>query len=79
MRRVAPGTRTAAEVPVGRFSLSDENALQLLCDVHATYPQAPVGLISGDGADDVTDVVGLAGGTAVVVKPCAVEDVSTLR
>jgi DNA-binding response OmpR family regulator len=60
------------------FSLSDENALQLLCDLHAMHPQAPVGLITGDAPDDVADVVGLAGGTAVVVKPCAAADVSVL-
>jgi two-component system, OmpR family, KDP operon response regulator KdpE len=60
------------------FSLSDENALQLLCDLHAMHPQAPVGLITGDAPDDVADVVGLAGGTAVVVKPCALADVSAI-
>ena len=60
------------------FSLSDENALQLLHDLHAMHPQAPVGLITGDAPDDVADVVGLAGGTAVVVKPCAGEDLRAL-
>ena len=50
------------------FSIGDENSLQFLYDLHAMCPRTPVGLITGDAPDDVADVVGLAGGTAVVVK-----------
>ena len=60
------------------FSVVDETAFQLLCDLHAMHPHAPVGLITGDAPDDVADVVGLAGGTAVVVKPWAAPDPAAL-
>ena len=60
------------------FSLGDENSLEFLYDLHAMCPHAPVGLITGDAPDDVADVIGLAGGTAVVVKPGVTAEVAAL-
>jgi ActR/RegA family two-component response regulator len=60
------------------FSLDDESSLQLLCDLHAMSPDAPVGVITGDAPGDVADVVAWAGGTAVVVKPCVEAEVAEL-
>jgi len=60
------------------FSLSDDDSLKLLYDLHGVDPDAPVGVITSEEPGDVAHVVGLAGGTAVVVKSCAAQDVVAL-
>jgi DNA-binding NarL/FixJ family response regulator len=50
------------------FRLSDEDSLDFLHDLHAVYPEAPLAVITGDSPVDVADVVGLAGGRAVIVE-----------
>lgn len=73
-----PARRLRPKFLLFGFSLSDEDSLQFLLDLHAVYPHAPLGIITGDSPDDIADVVGLAGGTAVVVKPSPVADLSAL-
>ena len=71
-----PPERQRPKFVVLGFSLDDDNALDFLWDLQALCPQAPVGIVTSDAANDVADVVGLAGGTAVVVKPCDTADVA---
>ena len=73
-----PAERQRPKFVLLGFSLGDENALQFLYDLHAMCPDAPLGLITGDAPDDIADVIGLAGGTAELVKPCAAEEVAGL-
>jgi DNA-binding NarL/FixJ family response regulator len=61
------------------FSVSDELSLGLLQDLHATYPDAPLAVITDDSPVDVADVVGLAGGDAVLVESTASSDRSMPR
>lgn len=61
------------------FRLSDEDSLDFLHDLHAVYPEAPLAVITGDSPVDVADVVGLAGGSAVVVESNGVSASATHR
>jgi len=56
------------------FTLSDEYSLQFLHELHAAHPTAPLAVVTAESPDDVADVVGLAGGSAVLIKPTAVPD-----
>jgi DNA-binding response OmpR family regulator len=56
------------------FTVSDELSLGLLQDLHATYPNAPLAVITDDSPVDVADVVGLAGGDAVLMESTGIVD-----
>jgi CheY-like chemotaxis protein len=69
-----PAPRSRPKLLVLGFTLSDENSLQFLHDLHAAHPKAPLAILTAESPDDVADVVGLAGGTAVLIKPPALPD-----
>ncbi len=69
-----PSHRPRPKLVVLGFSVTDELSLGLLQDLHATYPDAPLAVITDDSPLDVADVVGLAGGDAVLVESTGVSD-----
>lgn len=56
------------------FTLGDEHSLAFLHDLYATYPDAPLAVITGDSPGDVADVIGLAGGSAVLAESTALSE-----
>jgi DNA-binding NtrC family response regulator len=64
-----PAPRSRPKVVVVGFTLSDENSLEFLQDLHAAHPKAPVAVITTDSPGDVADVVGLAGGSTKLITP----------
>jgi len=72
-----PAPRSRPKLLVVGFTLSDENSLAFLHDLHAAHPKAPVAIITTDSPDDVADVVGLAGGSAELIKPTEVAEAPT--
>lgn len=69
-----PPQRPRPKLVLLGFTVSDELSLGLLQDLHATYPDAPLAVITDDSPLDVADVVGLAGGDTVLVESTAVAD-----
>ena len=69
-----PAPRPGPKLLVLGFTLSDEYSLQFLHELHAAHPKVPLAIITAESPDDVADVVGLAGGSAVLIKPTAVPD-----
>ena len=73
-RLLLPPQRPRPKLVLLGFTVTDELSLGLLQDLHATYPDAPLAVITDDSAIDVADVVGLAGGDAVLVESTAIPD-----
>jgi CheY-like chemotaxis protein len=69
-----PALRSRPKLLVLGFTLNDENSLQFLHDLHAAHPKAPLAIVTADSFDDVADVVGLAGGSAVLMQPTGAPD-----
>ena len=69
-----PPRRPRPKLVLLGFTVTDELSLGLLQDLHATYPDAPLAVITDDSPIDVADVVGLAGGNAVLVESTGITD-----
>jgi DNA-binding NarL/FixJ family response regulator len=74
-----PSQKPRPKLVLVGFRLSDEDSLDFLHDLHAVYPEAPLAVITGDSPGDVADVVGLAGGSAVLAKSNALSESATQK